>query len=101
MLVSATDQLSRARSVMERSGDASPDLLSPEISASWTRCLELGLDPQRAPPLDAVDEAQLKVSRERVELVRSLALAEMQTLYHQRLLSGSGVVIRVVSLARI
>ncbi len=95
MLVSATDRLSRARSVMERSGDASPDLLSPEISASWTRCLELGLDPQRAPPLDAIDEAQLKVSRERVELVRSLALAEMQTLYHQ--IAGSNFLIAFAS----
>jgi len=95
MLVSATDRLSRARGVMERSGDASPDLLSPEISASWTRCLELGLDPQRAPPLDAVDEAQLKVSRERVELVRSLALAEMQTLYHQ--IAGSNFLIAFAS----
>jgi len=95
MLDSATDRLSRARGVMERSGDASPDLLSPEISASWTRCLELGLDPQRAPSLDAVDEAQLKVSRERVELVRSLALAGMQTLYHQ--IAGSNFLIAFAS----
>ncbi len=95
MQASATDRLMRARSVMECNHFDVGDLVSPEISASWTRCLELGLDPQRAPPLEAIDEAQLKVARERVDLVRALALAEMQTLYHQ--IAGSNFLIAFAS----
>jgi transcriptional regulator of acetoin/glycerol metabolism len=91
----ALDRLTRARSVMERGGTASVDLVAPEISASWTRCLDLGLDPQRAPPLEAIDEAQLRAARERVELARSLALAEMQSLYHQ--IAGSNFLIAFAS----
>ena len=95
MLVSAMDRLSRARSVMEHHGASSDDLVPPEISASWTRCLEMGLDPQRPPPLEAISEAQLKASRDRVDLVRALALAEMQTLYHQ--IAGSNFLIAFAS----
>jgi len=95
MQASATDRLMQARSVMERTRRDVGDLVSPEISASWTRCLELGLDPQRAPPLEAIDEAQLRTARERVDLVRALALAEMQTLYHQ--IAGSNFLIAFAS----
>ncbi len=95
MQASAMDRLVHARSVMERGGSTRYDLISPEISASWTRCLEMGLDPQRAPPLEAIGEAQLKTARERIELVRSLALAEMQTLYHQ--IAGSNFLIAFAS----
>jgi transcriptional regulator of acetoin/glycerol metabolism len=91
MLVSAMDRLNRARGVMERDGAAPPDLLPSEISASWTRCLELGLDPRRPPELVAIDEAELRRAREQAELVRSLALAEMQSLYHQ--IAGSNFLI--------
>jgi len=95
MLASATDRLNRARSALERNGSTQTDLVAPEISASWTRCLELGLDPQRPPPLDAINEAQLKASRDRADLVRALALAEMQTLYHQ--IAGSNFLIAFAS----
>ena len=95
MQASATDRLMRARSVMERTHLDGGDLVSPVISASWTRCIQLGLDPQRAPPLEAINEAQLKVARERVDLVRALALAEMQTLYHQ--IAGSNFLIAFAS----
>jgi len=95
MLDSATDRLTRARHDLERRGSTQTDLVTPEISASWTRCLELGLDPQRPPPLEAIDEAQLKASRDRVELVRALALAEMQALYHQ--IAGSNFLIAFAS----
>ena len=95
MLASAMDQLTRARSVMERGDTLQTDLVAPEISASWARCLELGLDPQRPPPLEAIDEAQLKAARDRMDLVRALALAEMQTLYHQ--IAGSNFLIAFAS----
>ena len=95
MLASPMDQLTRARSILERQGVSESDLVAPEISASWTRCLELGLDPQRPPPLEAIDEAQLKAARDRMDLVRALALAEMQTLYHQ--IAGSNFLIAFAS----
>jgi transcriptional regulator of acetoin/glycerol metabolism len=80
---------------MERGDSISTELVGPEISASWTRCLELGLDPQRPPPLEAIDEAQLKAARDRMDLARALALAEMQTLYHQ--IAGSNFLIAFAS----
>ncbi len=95
MLASPMDPLARARSVLEHGNPAVADLVAPEISASWKRCLELGLDPQRPPPLEAIDEAQLKAARDRMDLVRALALAEMQTLYHQ--IAGSNFLIAFAS----
>ncbi len=95
MLASAMDQLAHARSAMERGDPLTSDLVAPEISASWTRCLKLGLDPQRPPPLAAIDEAQLKAARDRMDLARALALAEMQTLYHQ--IAGSNFLIAFAS----
>jgi len=95
MLASTTDRLIRARNAMESNGSLPNDLVTPEISASWTRCLALGLDPQRPPPLEAINEAQLKASRDRADLVRALALAEMQTLYHQ--IAGSNFLIAFAS----
>ncbi len=95
MQAAALERLNRARSTMERHGAAAPDLVAPEISASWTRCLELGLDPRRPPPIEAIDEAQLKAARDRADLVRALALAEMQTLYHQ--IAGSNFLIAFAS----
>ena len=95
MQASAIEQLNRARKTMERNGAIIPDLVAPEISASWTRCLASGLDPQRPPPIEAIDEAQLKAARDRADLVRALALAEMQTLYHQ--IAGSNFLIAFAS----
>ncbi len=95
MQASATERLNRARGAMERNGTAASDLVAPEISASWTRCLELGLDPRRPPPVEAIGEAQLKAARDRADLVRALALAEMQTLYHQ--IAGSNFLIAFAS----
>ncbi|HEX4261108.1 MAG TPA: sigma-54-dependent Fis family transcriptional regulator [Acetobacteraceae bacterium] len=67
------------------------DLLAPEISASWTRCLQSGLDPRRPPPFDMIGEAALRAAREEAEAARVLALAEMQALYHQ--IAGSNFLI--------
>ena len=91
MLPSVDERLGRARSVLERRGEAPAELLSPEIAASWTRCLTAGLDPRRPPPHTMVDEATLRATRERHDLTRRLALAEMHNLYHQ--IAGSNYMI--------
>jgi transcriptional regulator of acetoin/glycerol metabolism len=83
MLLSAEDRLSRARIVLERRGLAAEDLLPRAVAESWTRCLALGLDPQRPPPLAAVEQAALERARAQADLVRRLALGEMESLYHQ------------------
>jgi transcriptional regulator of acetoin/glycerol metabolism len=91
MLLSADDRLSRARIVLERRGVAASDLLSPAISESWGRCLAAGLDPARPPPPAMADAAALLAARERSDLVRRLALAEMETLYQQ--ISGTNFMV--------
>jgi len=91
MLLSVDERLGRARSVLERRGEAPAELLSPEIAASWRRCLTAGLDPRRPPPHTMVDEATLRATRERHDLTRRLALAEMHNLYHQ--IAGSNYMI--------
>jgi sigma-54 dependent transcriptional regulator, acetoin dehydrogenase operon transcriptional activator AcoR len=91
MLLSAEDRLSRARIVLERRGLAAPDLLPESIAASWTRCLAAGLDPHNPPPLQVVDDTRLREARQRRDLLRRLALAEMDNLYHQ--IAGSNFMI--------
>ncbi len=92
MQISTADRLNRARSLMERHGLAPRDLVAPAIQASWERCLKLGLDPQKPPrELEAIEEGKLRIAREQVELVRALALAEMQTLSQQ--IAGSNFLI--------
>jgi transcriptional regulator of acetoin/glycerol metabolism len=83
MLLNAEDRLTRARIVLERRGLAAEDLLAAPIAASWTRCLEAGLDPQAPPPLPQADDTALNAAREQHELLRRLALGEMGNLYHQ------------------
>ena len=41
MHINTMERLNRARVAMERNSDLPSDLVSPEIFASWTRCLEL------------------------------------------------------------
>ena len=91
MLLSADDRLSRARIVLERRGLAAEDLLPGTIAESWKRCLAVGLDPGRPPPLATVDGHALHHARERSALLRRLALGEMQNLYHQ--ISGTNFMI--------
>lgn len=90
MLTSA-ERLVRARLVLERRRVAVGDLLSPEIAASWSRCLEAGLDPTRKPQMVVVGESELKCRREAIGGVHHLALAEIETLYHQ--IAGSNFLI--------
>ena len=88
---SVDEDLRQARILLERTGSARTGLLAPEISASWTRCLEAGLDPHRPVPLEEIDDAGLQVARERADLARRLAVAEMQALYNQ--IAGSNFLI--------
>src|SRR4051812_45550534 len=68
-----------------------PASLTPEIRQSWERCLEAGLDPHRPPEPVYADDSVLREARERHDLTRRLALAEMHNLYHQ--ISGSNFMI--------
>jgi transcriptional regulator of acetoin/glycerol metabolism len=91
MLISAEDRLSRARVVLERRGIAPADLLPAPIAESWARCLAAGLDPRKPPPRTVVDETTLREARQRRDLLRRLALCEMDNLYHQ--IAGSNFMI--------
>jgi sigma-54 dependent transcriptional regulator, acetoin dehydrogenase operon transcriptional activator AcoR len=91
MLMSAEERLGRARTVLERRLMAPVDLLSPDIAASWTRCLEHGLDPGQPPQIDHLDDAALRHARNAAGVLRPLVLAEMETLYDQ--ISGSNFMI--------
>jgi transcriptional regulator of acetoin/glycerol metabolism len=91
MLLSAEDRLSRARVVLERRGLAAADLLPAPIAESWTRCLAVGLNPRKPPPRIVVDETTLCEARQRRDLLRRLALCEMDNLYHQ--IAGSNFMV--------
>ncbi|OHC61803.1 MAG: phytochrome sensor protein [Rhodocyclales bacterium RIFCSPLOWO2_02_FULL_63_24] len=56
---------------------------SADILDSWARCVEAGLDAAAVPRLPVVAEGELKRRRERADYVRRLALAELETLFHQ------------------
>ena len=90
MLTTMEDRLGRARILLEGRGFVANDLLSPEISASWRRCLDAGLDPTKPRPPER-DRAALQDARERHEQVLWLAVAEMQGLYRQ--IAGSNFMI--------
>jgi sigma-54 dependent transcriptional regulator, acetoin dehydrogenase operon transcriptional activator AcoR len=91
MLISAEDRLARARTVLERRHMTPADLLAPEISASWTRCLDHGLDPENPPPLRSITEPALRRARETAGAMRPLVLAEMENLHQQ--IAGSNFII--------
>lgn len=90
MLTNA-ERIARARLVLERRGIAVEDMLAAEVSASWSRCIETGLEPHGKPHNVALVESELRERRERSGHVRRLALAEMETLYHQ--IAGSNFLI--------
>ncbi|MCB8876892.1 sigma-54-dependent Fis family transcriptional regulator [Acidisoma silvae] len=91
MLISAEDRLVRARAVLERRHAIPTDLLAPDISASWSRCLAYGLDPEKPPALKHAAPAALRLAREAAGAMRPLVLAEMENLYHQ--IAGSNFMI--------
>jgi sigma-54 dependent transcriptional regulator, acetoin dehydrogenase operon transcriptional activator AcoR len=77
------ENLTQARAELERRGGVAGTLLAPEISESWTRCLAAGLDPRQPPRMRVADVTLLREQRERHDIVRRLALAEMHSLFHQ------------------
>jgi transcriptional regulator of acetoin/glycerol metabolism len=85
------ERLVRARVVLERRRIAVEDLLASEVSASWSRCLDAGLDPHATPQKLVIGERELRRRRERIGHVHHLALAEIETLYHQ--IAGSNFLI--------
>ena len=85
------ERLVRARLVLERRGIAAEDFLAAEVSSSWSRCLDAGLDPQGTPQKAVIGEAELRRRRERIGHIHHLALAEIETLYHQ--IAGSNFLI--------
>ncbi|WP_428390681.1 sigma-54-dependent Fis family transcriptional regulator [Lichenicoccus sp.] len=85
------ERLGRARLLLERSGVAQLDLLPPDIFASWQRCLDAGLEPHKPKPLVEISAPELAAARQRADLVRRLALAEMRALYSQ--IAGSNFLI--------
>jgi transcriptional regulator of acetoin/glycerol metabolism len=91
MQLSAEDRLFRARNVLEQRGIAATDLLPAPIADSWARCLAAGLDPAKPPPPQVVDETTLREARQHRDLLRRLALGEMDNLYHQ--IAGSNFMI--------
>jgi transcriptional regulator of acetoin/glycerol metabolism len=80
MLLSTENRLFRARTVLERKGAAPDDLLPASIAESWSRCLAAGLDPHNPPSLQTVGETILREARQRRDLLRRLALCEMDNL---------------------
>jgi transcriptional regulator of acetoin/glycerol metabolism len=87
-LLSTEERLRQARLVLDHRGTAAtdllpPELLSPEIAASWRRCLAAGLDPHRPPPRVGVSDAALRQCRENLGPLRPLVLAEMEQLFQQ------------------
>ena len=91
MAVAATERMDPAHLTLERRGTVSADLLAPDIYESWMRCIALGLDVARPPPLEVASSGALRREQERSGLVRGLALAEMHTLHQQ--IAGSNFAI--------
>jgi transcriptional regulator of acetoin/glycerol metabolism len=80
-----------ARLALEHRSIVPAGLLPTDIYESWNRCVLSGLDPQK-PPSDQVENAsRLREARERHELARRLATAEMNALHHQ--IAGTNFII--------
>jgi len=90
-MLSRTQRLKRARITLLQGGTISGNLLNPQIAQSWERCINLGLDPASKPPVMQNSEYELKILREKDELVYRFARAEMHSLYEQ--IAGSNFLI--------
>ncbi|MFT3666401.1 sigma-54-dependent Fis family transcriptional regulator [Piscinibacter sp.] len=76
--------LAHAMAVRSRGAALPPGgLPPPEILDSWVRCSRAGLDLASNRPIRVVESADLARRREQAEVVRRLALAELETLTHQ------------------
>ena len=77
-------QLAYAKAVQARAGAMPPGGEPPlDIIDSWARCMDVGLDCHGHAPIAVVDGADLARRRERSELTRRLAQAELETLAQQ------------------
>ncbi|SED22189.1 Transcriptional regulator of acetoin/glycerol metabolism [Rhizobiales bacterium GAS191] len=94
-MLSIEDRTARARAELDRLGTVSAEWLSPEIQASWSRCVAARLDPRRPPPLRVLEAPSLREARQRHEAVLRLALAEMSSLHSQ--IAGTNFVIAFAS----
>ena len=91
MHVSIAGPVSQAHAALESRGTPPAELLAPDIYDSWVRSVAYGLDTRHPPAIERASAATLKGELERHQLVRGLALAEMQTLHQQ--ISGSNFLI--------
>ncbi|OGB24434.1 MAG: hypothetical protein A3I66_10495 [Burkholderiales bacterium RIFCSPLOWO2_02_FULL_57_36] len=82
-MLSRTERTSRARLALERKAVVAESLLPREISASWQRCLDAGLDPRSVPEISVLEAPELRRRQEGSGHVYPLARAEMEMLYHQ------------------
>ena len=91
MQLSVAERTSQAHAILRERGTVPNNLLAVDIYESWLRCVALGLDASRPPPLDMASPRVLRSEQEQHVLVRGLALAEMQTLHQQ--IAGSNFLI--------
>ena len=91
MAVAADARIGPAHLMLEQRGIVSADLLPPDIYDSWLRCIALGLDTRRPPPVERASGGRLRQEQQEHGLVRGLALAEMHTLHQQ--IAGSNFMI--------
>jgi len=76
--------LAHARAVRARGAAMPPDGLPPaDILDSWVRCMDAGLDLGVGPRNDVASAAEVARRRDSVGVLRRLALAELETLFHQ------------------
>ncbi len=84
MTMTAQRQLDRANAVRARGSALPPEgVPEPEVLDSWVRCMQAGLDSARPLSVQVVAAADLQRRRERSEVVRRLARAELETLSQQ------------------
>jgi len=91
MQLSVAERASQAHAILRQRGTLPNNLLAVDIYDSWLRCVALGLDASRPPPIDFASPGSLRSEHEQHVLVRGLALAEMQTLHQQ--IAGSNFLI--------
>jgi transcriptional regulator of acetoin/glycerol metabolism len=91
MQLSVAERASQAHGILRQSGTVPSNLLAVDIYESWQRCVALGLDSTRAPPIGMASPGVLRSEQEQRVLLRGLALAEMRTLHDQ--IAGSNFLI--------
>ena len=91
MELSVAERASQAHGILRESGTVPSNLLAADIYESWLRCVALGLDCARPPPIEMASPSELRFEQEQRVLLRGLALAEMQTLHDQ--IAGSNFLI--------